>query len=52
LEYTGIDAEADYPHPDPDLPEESDGLLYSSSRDYLEQLDYYKAYRHGTNGAA
>ncbi len=37
----------DYPLPEPDLPPESDGLLYDSRRDYLEQLERYKAYRHG-----
>lgn len=37
----------DYPLPEPDLPEESDGTLYVSERDYLEQLEYYQAYREG-----
>jgi len=40
----------DYPLPEPDLPPESDGLLYISGRDYLEQLGHYRAYREGHNG--
>lgn len=35
----------DYPLPEPDLPKESDLLLYISSRDYMEQLRHYKIYR-------
>jgi len=41
---------ADYPLPEPELPPESDGLLYISGRDYLEQLEHYRAYREGGNG--
>jgi hypothetical protein len=37
----------DYPLPEPDLPEENDGLLYVSGRDYLVQLEHYQAYREG-----
>lgn len=40
----------DFPLPDPELPEEDDDLLYDSRRDYMEQLDAYKSYRHGLNG--
>jgi len=40
----------DYPLPEPDLPPESDGLLYISGRGYPEQLEYYQAYREGHNG--
>ncbi len=36
----------DYPLPAPDLPEESDALLYASERDYMDQLLVYQAYRH------
>lgn len=36
----------DYPLPSPDLPEERNGVLYLSERDYLEQLEAYNAYRH------
>lgn len=46
LKAVGVDVD-DYPLPEPDLPEESDGLLYDSSRDYLMQLGYYKQYRDG-----
>lgn len=38
----------DYPLPEPDLPPESDDLLYDSDRDYVEQLVHYKAYRNGS----
>jgi hypothetical protein len=38
----------DYPLPEPELPEEPDGLLYDSQRDYFEQLEAYKAHRQGT----
>lgn len=31
--------------PEADLPEENDDTLYSSSRDYMEQLNIYKAHR-------
>ena len=40
----GVD---DYPLPEADLPPETGGTLYDSGRDYLEQLDWYKAYRDG-----
>ena len=41
----------DYALPKPDLPPESDGMLYVSDRDYIEQLEAYKAHRHGgSNG--
>jgi len=47
----GMDVDLDdYPLPEPDLPLESDGLLYISGRDYLEQLGHYRAYREGHNG--
>lgn len=46
LEAVEIDVD-DYPLPEPDTPPESDGKLYVSGRDYLEQLDCYKAHRHG-----
>jgi hypothetical protein len=36
---------ADYPLPEPALPPESNGTLYASERDYLDQLVAYKAYR-------
>jgi len=43
-----VDVDAgDYPLPDPNLPPESDGVLYVSTRSYLEQLEAYQAYRHG-----
>ena len=42
-----IDAEEEYPLPEPDLPAEADSLLYDSRRDYLTQLQYYKAMRNG-----
>jgi len=46
-----VDVDLDeYPLPEPDLPPESDGLLYISGRDYLEQLEHYRAYREGHNG--
>ena len=36
-----------YPLPDPDLPQESDGMLYASERDYLDQLKAYESYKRG-----
>lgn len=36
-----------YALPEANLPEESDYLLYDSRRDYLDQLQTYKAYRNG-----
>lgn len=47
LDAVELDAEREYPLPDPALPEENDTLLYASNRDYLTQLDYYKSYRNG-----
>jgi hypothetical protein len=41
---------ADFSLPDPALPDEDEDLLYDSRRDYMEQLDAYKSYRHGLNG--
>lgn len=35
--------------PTPELPDESNGLLYDSARDYVDQLIHYKAYRRNTN---
>lgn len=35
----------DYPLPEPDLPPESNGTLYVSGRDYLDQVTMYQAYR-------
>lgn len=44
----GVEVDLDgYPLPDPDFPQESDGMLYSSGRDYLDQLDAYASYRRG-----
>lgn len=34
--------------PAPDLPEEGDGVLYASSRNYFEQLDAYQIYKNGS----
>lgn len=45
LDAVNFDAEEEYPLPEPDLPEESDALLYGSYRDYMTQLAYYKEYR-------
>ena len=40
------DTEVEMPDlPEPDLPEESNSLLYNSTRNYLDQLVYYKSYR-------
>jgi hypothetical protein len=39
----------DYPLPDPELPDAPDPL-YSSDREYIDQLHHYHAYRHGDNG--
>ncbi len=37
--------------PEPDIDgDEPDAVLYNSERDYFDQLKYYKAQRHGTNG--
>jgi len=33
--------------PQPDVEPDEDGWLYDSSRDYLEQLSYYKAHQNG-----
>lgn len=33
--------------PEPDLPKKSDGVLYTSDRDYFEQLDAYQIYKNG-----
>jgi len=49
LEDTDVDV-ADYPLPEPDLPPETNVLLYDSTREYFEQLGHYKTHRHGTNG--
>ena len=46
LEAVDVDV-GDYPLPESDLPQESYGTLYRSERDYLEQLEYYKAHRNG-----
>ena len=35
----------DYPLPDLDLPQETDGKLYVSNRDFLTQLEVYQVYR-------
>ena len=48
LEAVEVDLD-NYPLPEPDLPEESNDLLYDSTRGYLTQLDYYKQYRSGGN---
>jgi DNA gyrase/topoisomerase IV subunit A len=43
----------EYDLPEADLPDESSSLLYSSQREYVDQLTAYKAYRAGrvyTNG--
>lgn len=37
----------EFPLPTPDLPEQDNSLLYSSEREYFEQLQYYKDLRHG-----
>lgn len=34
--------------PPPNLPQESDSLLYASGRDYFEQLDAYQIYKNGS----
>jgi hypothetical protein len=39
----------EYPMPEPNLPQESNGKLYDSKRGYFGQLEYYKHYRNGTN---
>lgn len=39
-----------YKRPDADLPEEPDGQLYDSRRDYDEQLAVYKRHKKGHNG--
>lgn len=44
-----IDLGEEFPLPEPELPEETESL-YDSRRDYLDQLDAYKAQRRGTNG--
>jgi hypothetical protein len=49
LDEVDVDVE-DYPLPEPELPTESNGLLYISERDYIDQIVSYKAYRHGDNG--
>ena len=49
LDEVDVDAD-DYPLPGPELSPESDGLLYVSTRGYLEQLEAYQTYRHDTNG--
>ena len=46
LEAVDVDLD-DHPLPEPDLPPENNGTLYVSERDYLEQLQHYRAYRHG-----
>jgi hypothetical protein len=46
LDRVEIDLE-DYALPEPDLPDESDGVLYNSQRDYFDQLGKYKALRLG-----
>lgn len=44
-----IDAGEEYPLPDPEAGDELNDVLYSSTRDYLEQLDWYKHYRGNEN---
>lgn len=45
-----IDLEADdYKLPEPELPEETNGQLYDSRRDFFEQLAHYKAHRNGAD---
>lgn len=49
--FAGVDLDlAEYALPEPDLPDENDGVVYVSGRDYLAQLDAYAVQRHGTNG--
>jgi len=36
----------DYPLPTPYLPQESDGTLYVSDREYMDQIEAYRVYRH------
>jgi len=44
----GVDVDVDgYPLPEAREANEADSLLYVSDRDYLEQLEYYTAYRNG-----
>jgi hypothetical protein len=48
-----IDELDEYEPPDADLPDEPDGQLYDSTRDYWEQLDAYKRHKNGeARGAA
>ena len=44
LDEVDVDTD-DYPLPEPDLPPESNGTLYVSGRDYLDQVEMYQAYR-------
>lgn len=48
LEWTHIDVE-DFPLPTCNLPEENNDVLYTSEREYREQLSQYKHYRHGVD---
>lgn len=41
-----------FPLPEPDLPEETDGSLYDSRREYLDQLQAYKAQRFNIGAAS
>jgi len=47
LDNLGLDAENEYPLPEPRLPVESNSLLYDSRRGYFAQLEYYKARQRG-----
>lgn len=46
-----IDLVEAFPLPEPDLPEEPDGSLYDSRREYLDQLQAYKAQRFNIGAA-
>jgi hypothetical protein len=50
LEQTGVNLD-DYRLPQPQLPPESDRVLYSSDRDHLAQLERYKSLRFGDSTA-
>ena len=47
-----IDELDKYEAPEADLPDEPDGLLYDSRRDWREQLRYYKAHKNGDERGA
>lgn len=49
LEDIDIDVEEEYPLPEPEAGEEINDVLYSSTRDYLEQLEWYNHYRGNEN---